>query len=297
LLGNALRTELTRADVESLLLEGFFPQVPVTARAQQRARVALTQLGLPYAADAAITRHLAEFLGRQASAVDSPGPQAESAASDFLKPTAILFNGGAFKCELFRQRLLETVNGWLEHAGCGPLHVLPGEDLDHAVARGAAYYGVVRKGKGLRIRGGTARAYYVGMESPMPAVPGVEPPVMALCVAPFGVEEGTTCELPEQLFGAVVGEPVTFRFFSSSVRRQDAAGTLADPKFSSEFEELAPIEVVLPAEQRTPGEVVPVRLRASVTSVGSLLLQAVPLVPLLPDECWKVELNVRTSGS
>jgi len=296
LLGHALRTEVTRQEVETLLLDGFFPKVPVTARPEQRARTALTQIGLPYASDAAITRHLAEFLGRQASAIPGGNLPGSVVPSDFLKPTTLLFNGGAFKCNLFRERVLSNINDWLAQAGCPPVRVLPGEDLDLAVARGAAYYGAVRRGSGLRIRGGTARAYYVGIESPMPAVPGVQPPVAALCVVPFGVEEGTACDLPEQVFGVLVGQPVTFQFFGSSVRRDDRAGTLVDPIAPKEIEELSPIEIVLPAENRAPGDIVAVRLQASVTSVGSLLLEAVPLTPAVSNERWKVELSVRGAG-
>jgi hypothetical protein len=293
LLGNARRTELTRSEIEQLLLDGFFPNVPITARPAQRTRAALTQIGLPYASDAGITRHLAEFLCRQANAVAST----DATQATFLRPTALLFNGGAFKCDLFRQRIIDNIGAWLADVGCPPPRVLPGENLDLAVARGAAYYGAVRRGRGIRIRGGTARAYYVGIESPMPAVPGFEPPMVALCVAPFGIDEGTTSDLPDQVLGAVVGQPVTFRFFSSTVRRTDTPGTVIDPIPPEEIDELAPIEVVLPAENRHAGEVVAVRLQSSVTAVGSLLIEAVPLDPVVPNERWKVELNVRGEGT
>jgi hypothetical protein len=146
----------------------------------------------------------------------------------------------------------------------------------------------------LRIRGGTARAYYVGIESPMPAVPGIEPPVTALCVAPFGMEEGTEASLPPHELGVVVGEPVRFRFFGSSVRRIDEAGTELESWNDGELEELSPIEVTLPAEGRREGDVVPVRLRASVTPVGTLEVEAIPTTPNSPDERWRVELNVRS---
>lgn len=293
LLGNARRTELTRAELETLLLDGFFPSVEVTARPAVRTRAALTQIGLPYANDAGITRHLAEFLCRQANAV-APG---EGAQPSFLRPTALLFNGGVFKCNLFRQRIIDSLSHWLDSVGCPAPRVLPGENLELAVARGAAYYGAVRRGRGVRIRGGTARAYYVGIESPMPAVPGMEPPIAALCVAPFGIDEGTPCELPDQVLGAVVGQPVTFRFFSSTVRREDMPGTLIEHMVPQEIDELAPIEIVLPAENRRAGEVVAVRLQASVTAVGSLLIEAVPVNPLFANERWKVELNVRSEGA
>jgi hypothetical protein len=108
------------------------------------------------------------------------------------------------------------------------VRLLEGADLDLAVARGAAYYGYVRRGRGVRIRGGAAKSYYVGVESAMPAVPGMEPPIEALCIAPFGMEEGTQAELPPQEVGLVVGEPVRFRFFGSSVRRADQVGAVLE---------------------------------------------------------------------
>ena len=285
LLGSALRSELTRVEVEAHIVEGFFPRAALGERPKMRARAGLTQAGLPYASDPAITRHLSEFLSRQANASGATGK--------LLHPTAVLFNGGVLKAEALRARLLDTLNDWLAADGAAPARVLPGEDLDLAVARGAAYYARVRRGHGLRIRGGTARAYYVGIESPMPAVPGFEPPIEALCVAPFGMEEGTEAELPPQELSVVVGEPVTFRFFGSTTRRADKAGTVLERWTKDELEELSPIELTLPPAGRTPGDVVPVQLQASVTAVGTLELNAVPLAPLVDKERWKIELSVR----
>jgi len=214
-------------------------------------------------------------------------------AGSLLRPTAVLFNGGVLKAAAIQERIVSTLNAWLASDGAPPLRVLSGADPDLAVARGAAYYGRVRRGQGLRIRGGTARAYYVGIESPMPAVPGLEPPVTALCVAPFGMEEGTETKLPPQELAVVVGEPVQFRFFGSSVRRNDLAGALLESWKSGELEELAPIALTLPAEGRPEGTVVPIRLHPSITPIGTLLLEAVPMTPLQPNERWKVELSVR----
>lgn len=293
LLGSSMSSELPREEVWETLVEGFFPRVEAGARPARRTRAALTELGLPYASDAAITRHLAEFLTRQNRALaDIPGFPARE-GTKLLHPTAVLFNGGVLKGRALRERLLETLNGWLEADGGGAARVLPGSDPDLAVARGAAYYGRVRQGRGLRIRGGTARAYYVGIESPMPAVPGVEPPISALCLAPFGIEEGTEAPLPPQALSVVVGEPVAFRFFGSSVRRADQAGTVLDRWQPGELDELSPIEVTLPVQGRVEGDVVPVHLHASVTAIGTLELVAVPHEPLQPGERWKVELNVR----
>jgi hypothetical protein len=295
LIGGSIRTELTRDELTASLLNGFFPQVEATDRPQTRARGALTQLGLPYAQDAAITRHLAAFLGRQldATAELEGFADAPAANASFLHPTAVLFNGGVLKSGLIADRVLDILNGWLAAEGAPPARLLGGADLDLAVARGAAYYGYVRRGRGVRIRGGTARAYYVAVESAMPAIPGMEPPVQALCLAPFGMEEGTDAALPEQEFGLVVGEPVRFRFFGSSVRRQDEVGSTLDFWAPDELQELEEIEATLPADGRQPGEVVRVKLHARITETGTLELEALPVGG---HERWKVQFDVRGEG-
>jgi hypothetical protein len=292
LIGGTLRTELTNDEVKETLVEGFFPQVEASARPAARARTALTKLGLPYAQDAAITRHLAAFLSRQRDATeDLTGfENAMPENASFLHPTAVLFNGGVYKAASLAERTVGALNSWLEAEGAPSVRLLEGADLDLAVSQGAAYYGYVRRGQGVRIRGGTAKTYYVGVESSMPAVPGMEPPIHALCVAPFGMEEGTEADPPPEEVGLVVGEPVRFRFFGSSVRRDDQVGTVLEQWAYDELEELEEIMATLPAEGRTPGEIVPVRLRAAVTEVGTLRLEAV-----LRDseQSWKVEFDVR----
>ncbi|SFL97364.1 Hsp70 family protein [Nitrosomonas communis] len=291
LIGGTLRTELTRAEVMQTIVEGFFPKVEVMAQLVSRPRGALTKLGLPYAQDAAITRHLAAFLTRQVgAAAELTGfENALAEGASFLHPTAVLFNGGVFKAPLLTERVSEVINSWLQKENSPTIRLLEGADLDLAVAKGAAYYGYVRLGQGVRIRGGTAKSYYIGVESAMPAVPGVEPPIQILCVAPFGMEEGTRTEVPSQEFGLVVGEPVRFRFFGSSVRREDEAGMMLDEWLPEEIEELEEIEINLPAENHSPGEVVPVHLQAAITEMGTLHLEAVS-----PNgEHWKVEFDVR----
>ena len=165
-----------------------------------------------------------------------------------------------------------------------------GVSLDLAVARGAAAYGRVRAGHGIRIRGGTSRAYYVGVEASMPAVPGLPTPVRAVCLAPMGMEEGTSAELPGDELGLVVGEPVEFRLFSSSVRREDGPGAVVED--AEELEEGPPVTATIAPGARPVGEVVPVRLRAHVTEIGTLELECVGR-----DESWSLEWNLRGQGS
>lgn len=288
LIGASLRAEVTRAQIEQVVIEGFFPLAALSDKPQARARTALTQLGLPYAQDAAITRHLAAFLTRQ---IDAASPA--TTQGSFLHPTAILFNGGVLKAPHIEARILQVLNGWLAQEGAAPVRVLDGAQLDVAVARGAAYLGyVAAQGRGVRIRGGTAQSFYLGIESNMPAIPGMEPPIAALCIAPFGMEEGTEVALDSQVFGLVVGEPVRLRFFGSSVRRHDAVGTLLEFWAPEELIELQEIEAQLPTQGRTVGEVVPVTLHAHITDIGTLELLAVPVGA--PQERWKVEFNTRT---
>lgn len=310
LLGATLKTELTQEEVQQTLVDGFFPQVAITDHPVQRNRGALTQMGLPYAQDAGITRHIAAFLSKQANALSTsengaeaaqdfnpfanmPGmPGADAAQSaDFIKPTAILFNGGVLKSKLLATRLEDTINEWLIEADAEMAKRLTGVDLDLAVASGAAYYGSVRRGQGVRIRGGIASAYYVGIESAMPAIPGMAPPMEALCVAPFGMEEGSSVDVPSQEFGLIIGQPVNFQFFGSTVRRDDLAGTHLDYWAPEELEELPEIQVTLPvSEGRREGEVVPVTLASRVTELGTLYLEAIAADN---GQKWHVEFDVR----
>jgi len=260
LLGGTLRTQLLRADVDALLLDGFLPVVAKDARPASARRVGLQTLGLPYAQDAAITRHLAAFLSHHPS------------------PTAVLFNGGVSKSPMVRERLLQTLSSWSGSAR----KVLSGADPELAVSRGAAYYAQARRGGGVKIRSGTAQAYYIGFERAGLAVPGMAPQIDALCIAPFGMEEGSEVELRDAL-GLVVGEPVSFRFFGSATRRDDRVGAVVDP---AELTELAPIETALAGET---GRVALVKLHARVTELGTLELSAVETA----DSRWKLSFDVR----
>jgi hypothetical protein len=281
-IGGTLKTELSRADVENVLIEGFFPHCPADAQPQKQRSVGLQEIGLPYAADPAISKHLAWFLSRNAEVLAQKAPPRKGKKKT-NQPAAVLFNGGVFKAPPLRQRLLEVLGQWSKG-----IRELPTVDLDRAVAGGAAYYGLVRRGKGIRIRGGTPRAYYIGVETALPAVPGSPPPLKALCVVPFGMEEGTEADVPGQEFGLIVGEPAEFRFLGSTVRRSDTVGLLLD-EWQDTVEELDPMSTTLEAPGKE-GRMVPVHLHSKVTEVGILELWC-----LSRDgkERWKLEFNVR----
>jgi hypothetical protein len=286
LVGGAIRAELLREELLATLVDGFFPRVEVSARPAAPRRTGLTTLGLPYAADPAVTRHLAAFLSRHRASLGEAAP-VPLAGKAFLHPSAILFNGGVMKAPALAGRIEEVLAAWLAAEGAPPPRVLPAGDLDLAVARGAAAYGWVREGHGIRIRGGTARAYYVGVEAAMPAVPGVPPPVRAVCLAPMGMEEGTSAELPGEEVGLVVGEPARFRLFASSVRREDRPGDVVEEE--GELSELPPVETELPPDGRAAGDVVPVRLRAHVTEIGTIELECLER----GGRAWRLEWSLR----
>jgi len=302
LLGKTLRTSLTREEVQETLVEGFFPKVSIDEHPVAARRSALSQKGLPYAQDPAVSRHLAAFLSRQVDATADvfEASAAQEPSGSFIKPSAILFNGGVLKSPVLAERMLAIINQWLSDANAEPARLLSDADLDLGVAIGASYYGYVKKGQGVRIRGGLASTYYVGIESAMPAIPGMEAPIEALCIAPFGMEEGSEAKASEAEFGLVVGEPVHFRFFGSNVRRHDEAGVQLDYWQEGELEELPELQATLPAEGRRVGEVVPVHLVAKVTEIGTLKLEAIAVDSSTEKseqgeaERWQIELDVRS---
>jgi molecular chaperone DnaK (HSP70) len=274
LIGSTIKTELPRAGIDALLLDGFFPLCGPSDLPAQPRRSGFREAGLPYAADPAITKHLAGFLVKNAASVGEILPGRAPAAGQPILPTAILFNGGVFRADPLRQRIVETLTAWCKAGAVTPPRVLAGTDLDLAVARGAAYLGLARLGRGVRIRGGSARSYYIGIETAAPAVPGMAPPMKAMCVVPHGMEEGTTREITGQEADLCVwtGEPAAFRFLSSTTRRHDEPGSLSDVD-GDDFTEHSAIETTLPSD----GEAKPVEvdLRVHLTDIGTLNLYCV----------------------
>jgi molecular chaperone DnaK (HSP70) len=285
LVGGTIRTKLTRDEIRSILIDGFFPVVASDAAPQKQRRSGLLEVGLNYASDPAVTKHLAQFLRQAAKSMGGN--------NELAKPTHVLFNGGVLQAAAIEDRVAEVLRNWLAETGAAAPQRLENDtkqsDLMHAVAHGAAYYGIARAGNGVRIRGGVPRTYYVGIESSMPAVPGLPAPMKALAVVPFGLEEGSKVELPQRRFALVVGEQAQFRFFSSLSRKGDAAGTMLD-EITDDLEELAPIEVFLPPHGTGEGEeIVPVTLESNVTETGLLELWCVAG----DGRRWKLEFNVR----
>lgn len=276
LIGGTVTVDLDRAAAAQLLVDGFFPKCAPGDRPARRRQSGFQELGLPYESDTAITKHLAAFL------------TAHGAGGIPVRPTHVLFNGGVFKADPLRSRLLEVLGDW---AGAAAPRPLEGEhDLDFAVARGAAYYAWSKQHGGMRIRGGTARSYYVGIETAGLAIPGAPRPLRALCVVPFGMEEGTQHDVPSGDIGLVVGEPAQFRFFSSAVRKTDQVGNLLSSWTEEELAETDSLEATLPADNLQDQTYVPVRFHSRVTELGVFELWC---VSTQSEQRWKLEFSVR----
>jgi molecular chaperone DnaK (HSP70) len=282
LLQGSLSAEIQRAEAERLILDGFLPACNPGQSPRRAARTALQELGLPYAQDPAITRHLAAFLRHHAAACFSALHQEPSAA--LPRPDAILFNGGVFNSPRISQRLLEAVSSWWPEAA--PIPLLPHHSLELAVARGAACYGLARRGLGRRIGGGSAHALYVGLaaekESAQPR---------AICLIPRGCEEAQPVELKNRPFELMLGQPVQFPLFSTTSDRIDLPGDIVE--IGDEFHTLPPIHTLLKSASVKTTRL-PVHLRAMLTELGTLELWCVSQDG---KEQWRLEFELRAAST
>jgi hypothetical protein len=249
-------------EVEEIVLEGFLPRVERHEIPQRSSRVALQELGLPYTQDPAITRQLAAFLRAHTDA----------------RPDAILLNGGVFNAARIAERLVNVVSGWWPEAP--PIRVLEHGSLELAVARGAAYYALVRRGMGRKIGGGAAHSFYVGLDKGR-----------ALLVIPRGQEEGATVELGGRTFHLMLGRPVQFPLFTSTSDRVIASGEIVP--VTDDLHPLPPIHTLLKSSENKTGQI-PVHLRATLTPIGTLELWCVSDVT---QEQWRLEFGLRGATS
>ena len=275
-IGGTISVEAERKAATELLMEGFVPICRIDEQPQRKAASGFQELGLPFESDAAITRHLAAFLNAHWQAAGATAP-----------PSHVLFNGGVFNSDVLRKRVLETLQAWSAEEE-STRELADNVDLDHAVARGAAYYGWAKQHGGVRIRGGVARSYYVGVETAGLAIPGAVRPLSALCVVPFGMEEGTAVDVPSAEIGLILGEPVHFRFFSSACRPSDQPGDVLPSCQDADLVESDSLETVL--EGDGDDEIAPVRFHARITELGMLELWC---VSAKSERRWKLEFNVR----
>jgi hypothetical protein len=278
LVGGTLTARISRAEAEQVVLDGFFPACGSDATPQRAGRMALQEVGLPYAQDPAVTRHLAVFLRAHATAARAAlGDPADTPG--LPRPDGILLNGGVFKSASITGRLLEVLSSWWPQAPSIPL--LKHDSLDLAVARGAAFYGLVKRGLGRRIGGGSAHALFVGLEKA-----GTNQP-MALCVIPRGQEEGKVVDVGGRTFQLSLGEPVRFPIFSTASDRLERAGDVVP--VSDDLHALPPIHTLLKGGEGGAAAV-PVHLQAVLTEIGTLELWC---ASNKSTERWRLEFELR----
>lgn len=285
LIGNTLKTELSQEEAHRFVIDGFIPMVEADERSPTERRMGIQQIGLPYVQDPRISCQLAKFL--------SMTGESDSKEMDrFILPTAVLFNGGTLKSVAIRKQLIDLLNHWAKALKKSPVKELPGADYDYAVSRGAVYYGLARQGSALRIRGGTSRSYFIGVEEAAPAVPGISPPLRAVCIVPFGMEEGEERVLENQEFALVLGEQATFRFFSHGTPKlsngEEPDVGMVVRNWKQELSELHPIETLLDKVEGD-GKTVRVTLKSKVTELGVLELWC----EAGDGRKWKLEFDTR----
>jgi molecular chaperone DnaK (HSP70) len=278
--GGALSAALRREEVERLVMDGFFPLTAADAVPRRTPRLGLQEWGLPFATEAEIPRHLAAFLNAHA------GDRRSGGGEPIGLPDAVLFNGGALKPPIIRERLRTLLTEW--RGGEAPA-VLESADLDLAVARGAAYYGLARRGRGVRIGGGSPRAYFLGLAAPGEAAGGE---VTALCIVPRGMHEGEEVEIASREFEVLANQPASFPLYASSTRLGDAAGAVVRTERES-LTPLPPIRTVLRFGKKLTSAKIPVHVVARLTEIGTLEAWC---RSLRTDHRWRLHFNLRGTG-
>ena len=267
---------VNRDEARRLLVDGFLPRSGPADVTSRQGRVGLTTLGLPYALDPAIPHHICAFLRRHVDAAVEAGARVQEGLP---RPDLLLLNGGVFNAPAMARRMSEVLAQWYDGE---PVPLLDHTSLDWAVARGAVRHGLVRRGFGRAISGGSGRAYYVRVDR-AEGQPG------ALCVAPRGMEDGATAEVRDRVFRLMLGRPVAFQIFSHSGDRADAAGTVME--IDDEHEPLPPLETLLRTQgHSTSGDAdrgVPVSLSATLTESGTLELFLTTVE--LPPRRWRLQ--------
>ena len=283
LIGGSLQTEVTRDEIRGLIIDGFLPKVNVTDKPLRHAS-GFQEFGLPYASDPGITRYLADFLTTHASAGEADSTETKPGDA---KPDVVLFNGGFFASPILRDTVIGQISKWFQtedDAGWSP-QLLANDRLDLAVARGAAYYGIVRRDMGVRIAASLARSYYIGIGK------NDAGENQAICIMPGNAEPGQTFTLDERQFLLTISEPVEFSIYVSSTRLADQPGQVLtiDPE---QMTSLPPIRTVLRAKSRNEKRDVSVKLQIGLTEIGTIDLACLEQES---DRSWQLRFDIRST--
>jgi molecular chaperone DnaK (HSP70) len=284
LIAGTLTATLKYKEVSETILNGFFPLVNSGEEKSQAVRKGITEFGLPYEQEPAITRHLCWFLERHMSDVTS------FLGKDRPEPDIILFNGGSLKPAVIQERIRVAIRQWFRQPDDTLPRVLENPDPDLAVAMGAAYYGRVKIGQGVRVGSGSPRAYYLGVAGQTEANERDEKDQkQAICLVERGLEEGTDIELQDRQFEVLTNQPVTFDIYSSSFRSGDRCGDLVT--IDDSLTPLPPIQTVIQYGKKGIQTRIPVHIAAGYTEMGSLALWC---RSLKSPHRWHLQFQLRT---
>ncbi|MBA5608418.1 hsp70 family protein [Duganella sp. FT3S] len=289
LIGGTRSVELTREEVERLVVDGFFPMGAVDDGAR-RGRAAIVEFGLPYASDPAITRHLASFLQQHAGAASAALGLAADAPLPI--PDTLLLNGGVFRADALARRLQATLAQWRGQ----PLRVLHNDNPDVAVARGGVAYALARRGAAPAITGGSPRSYFLVLDEEQRA----DKPCRAICILPRGTAEGTEVLLSERTFALRLGRPVRFHLASSTAQSGNAplAGEMVDLN-QGDYVRLPAMATVLRDSDSAARKEIPVQLATALSEVGTLEVHCVAADTdnAQPPQRWLLEFQLREASA
>jgi actin-like ATPase involved in cell morphogenesis len=267
--GGARKVELKGEEISDTIIDGFFKEVEVSEEVDRRRTAGLQELGLPFESDTAIMKHLSSFLKRHAANKDLNPVTDNKSGLTIVRPDILLFNGGVFKSRAIRDHAAAIIREWFS-GGEWSLNILENDEFDQAVSIGAAYYGLVLRGKGERISGGTGKAYYIAVETTRDRTEReLKNPVTLVCIVPRGIEEGAEIHLSKPEFQVMTNSPVSFSLYSSSYRAGDRAGDIITAE-KEEFIELPPVRTVLHYGKKTGSLRIPVSLGIRVNEFGTM---------------------------
>ena len=285
LIGGTMTAELQRTSVEAIVLDGFFPVLEATEPVSRREKAGMMEFGLPYEPEPAVTRHLGWFLEKHRGDVQ------ESLGRSDAVPDWILFNGGSLKPRSIQTRICEAVRHWFGLPQERTPRILENPEPDLAVAMGAAYYGLVKRGIGVRVGSGSARSYYIGIAVGESDIGMEGTAEKAICVVERGLEEGSPIELPEREFRVIANSPVVFPIYSSSFRSGDKTGDLLD--IDDTFTPMPPLRTVVQYGKKGNRTTLPVAIDAAFTEMGTLAIWCRSKVS---DHRWKLQFQLRGAG-
>lgn len=293
LIGGSRSVALSKEEVRKIALDGFFPLSGLD-NLPDRKRSGVVEFGLPYAAEPAISKHIAAFLklhsaaSREAFAAPAPDGLATYTPSMVIKgedsvPDALLLNGGVFRSQQITQRTIDLIDSWRSK----PPVLLENNHPELSVAFGAVSYAIARRDKKLKIGGGSARSYFLLVDTDKSSKQ------QGICILPKGSEEGDEVILKDRRFALRLGTPVRFHLVSLSGDGEFKPGDVTE--ITDLFHSLPPLAVAFEGDDSKPNAEAIVQLAVTQTEVGTLKIQCVSVED--SNQRWDVEFQIRKKGA